>query len=406
MSSVPFGHPLYVMLKPAGARCNLACKYCYYLEKEHLSKNAGQFMTEALLERFVQQYIEAQTLPQVLFTWHGGEPLLKPISFYKKAIELQHRYARGRQIDNCLQTNGTLLTDDWCRFFHDHGWLIGISIDGPEWMHDAYRNYSHGGGSYAQVMRGIELLERHGVAWNAMAVVSNLTADYPLDFYHFFKQIGCQYLQFTPIVERMCHHADGRILAHAGQRENFPLTPQSVTPEGWGEFLCMVFDEWVRRDVGSIFIQLFDATLANWVGEPPGICALSPMCGHAAVMETDGSVYACDHFVFPEYQLGNIHSHTLVEMLYGNKQMQFGQAKYKDLPGQCLRCEWRFACHGECPRNRFTLTAEGEPGLNYLCAGYHRFFSHCAPYMDYMKLQLDHDLPPSNVMQWINGAEK
>lgn len=402
MSRTPFGHPLYVMLKPVGARCNLSCKYCYYLEKEHLSDNASQSMDDLLLERFVRQYIEAQTLPQVLFTWHGGEPLLKPLSFYQRAMELQRRYAKGRLIDNCLQTNGTLLTDEWCRFFHDNGWLVGISIDGPQWMHDAYRCNRHGMATHAQVMHGIELLERHGVEWNAMAVVSNLTTEHPLEFYHFFKQIECHYLQFTPIVERICQHADGRTLAHVGQEGEFPLTPQSVTPDGWGNFLCTLFDEWVRKDVGTIFVQMFDATLANWVGEAPGICALSPTCGHAAVMEADGNVYACDHFVFPEYKLGNIHTHTLVEMLYSDRQRLFGQGKTMNLPNQCLQCMWRFACHGECPRNRFALTPDGTPGLNYLCAGYHRFFSHCAPCMDYMKWQLDQGLPPSNVMQWMD----
>lgn len=396
----PFGRPLYVMLKPAGPRCNLACDYCYYLEKKHLAAHAPSVMTEELLEQFVQQYIEAQTMPQVLFTWHGGEPLLRPLSFYQRAMELQARYARGRHIDNCLQTNGTLLTDEWCRFFHDHGWLIGLSIDGPAHMHNAYRRDCHGATTHDQVMRGIELLDKHGVEWNALAVVTELTAREPLQFYHFFKQIGCRYLQFTPVVERLFPHADGRTLAHSAQTDSLPLTPQSVSPEGWGRFLCTLFDEWVRMDVGHTFVQLFDATLANWAGEAPGICALSPTCGHAAVMEAGGDVYSCDHFVFPEYRLGNLHTHTLVEMLYGQRQMRFGQAKLASLPGQCLRCQWRFACHGECPRNRFCFTADGEPGLNYLCTGYQRFFAHCAPYMDFMKQQLDLGLPPANVMQW------
>lgn len=401
MLSRPFGHPLYVMLKPAGPACNLQCDYCYYLEKRHLATGtASPTLSEELLERFVQQYIEAQTLPQVLFTWHGGEPLLRPLSFYRRAMELQARYARGRQIDNCLQTNGTLLTDEWCRFFHDHGWLIGLSIDGPERMHNAYRRDRHGQATHAQVMRGIELLERHGVEWNALAVATSLTAEEPLEFYHFFKQIGCRYLQFTPVVERLFSHPDGRTLAHAAQPDNLPLTPQSISPEGWGTLLCTLFDEWVRTDVGQTFVQLFDATLANWAGEAPGICSLSHTCGHAAVMEAGGDVYSCDHFVFPEYRLGNLHTHTLVEMLYSPRQMQFGQAKTTALPRQCLQCRWRFACHGECPRNRFCHTQEGEAGLNYLCKGYRRFFAHCAPYMDFMLQQLRQGLPPANVMPW------
>lgn len=396
----PFGSPLYVMLKPAGARCNLGCDYCYYSEKKLLSNNDSAILSDELLERFIQLYIEAQTIPQVLFTWHGGEPLLRPINFYQRAMKLQRIHSHGHHIDNCLQTNGTLLNDEWCRFFRDNGWLIGISIDGPEWMHDAYRRDHHGRATHTQVMHGIELLEKHGVEWNALAVATNLTAQFPLDFYHFFKQIGCHYLQFTPVVERTFLHPDGRTLAHAAQTGPLPLTPQSITPEGWGRLLCTLFDEWVRMDVGSTFIQLFDATLANWVGEAPGICALSPTCGHAAIMETNGDVYSCDHFVFPEYRLGNIHTHTLVEMLYAPQQMRFGQAKSTSLPNQCLQCPWKFACHGECPRNRFCYTTEGEPGLNYLCKGYQRFFAHCAPYMDFMKHQLDLGQPPSNVMQW------
>lgn len=404
MQSRPFGHPLYVMLKPVGATCNLRCDYCYYLEKKHLAEGASPTtLSDELLERFVQQYIEAQTLPQVLFTWHGGEPLLRPLSFYRRAMELQARYARGRQVDNCLQTNGTLLTDEWCRFFHDHGWLIGLSIDGPQRMHDAYRHHRQGETTHAQVMHSIELLERHGVEWNALAVATNLTAAEPLEFYHFFKQIGCRYLQFTPVVERTFHHPDGRTLAHAAQPDNLPLTAQSISPEGWGRLLCTIFDEWVRMDVGQTFVQLFDATLANWAGEPPGICSLSPTCGHAAVMEAGGDVYSCDHFVFPEYRLGNLHTHTLVEMLYSPRQMQFGQAKTTALPRQCLQCPWRFACHGECPRNRFSHTPDGEPGLNYLCTGYQRFFAHSAPYMDFMLQQLRQGLPPANVMKWAQG---
>lgn len=397
----PFGSPLYVMLKPVGSQCNLACDYCYYLEKKLLSNGTSSILSDVLLERFIQQYIAAQTIPQVLFTWHGGEPLLRPLDFYRRAMELQARHAHGHHIDNCLQTNGTLLTDEWCRFFRDNGWLIGISIDGPAHLHDAYRHDRHGTATHAQVMRGIELLDRHGVEWNALAVVTEQTTREPLAFYHFFKQIGCHYLQFTPVVERFFPHSDGRTLAHASQSGT--LTPQSVTPEGWGHFLCTLFDEWVRMDVGDTFVQLFDATLANWAGEPPGICAYSPTCGHAAVMEADGNVYSCDHFVFPEYRLGNLHTHTLAELLYSPRQTLFGQAKTTSLPKQCLQCQWRFACHGECPRNRFCHTTDGESGLNYLCAGYHRFFAHCAPYMDFMLQQLQQGLPPANVMPWARS---
>ena len=375
--TIPFGSPLYVMLKPVGSRCNLNCRYCYYLEKSQLYPNQEP-LSEELLETFICQYLEAQTMPQVLFTWHGGEPLLQPLSFYRKALELQHKYARGRQIDNCLQTNGTLLTDEWCEFLRENRFLVGISIDGPQAFHDAYRCHS-----FEKVMRGIRLLQQHHVEWNAMATVNHLNADQPIEFYHFFKNIGCQYLQFTPIVER----------ESGGQ-----ITDSSVTPEQWGRFLCGVYDEWKQEDIGRIFVQLFDATLANWAGEPPGICSMSPYCGRAAAMETNGDVYSCDHFVFPEYRLGNIRQQSLTEMLYGERQQQFGRDKSATLPRQCRECRFLFACHGECPKNRFLKDKYGEPGLNYLCTGYQQFFAHVAADMDFMKTELDAGRSPANLM--------
>ena len=402
----PFARPLYVMLKPAGALCNLACEYCYYTEKSKLyANNPQQVMSDELLERFIQQYLDAQTQPQVLFTWHGGETLMRPLAFYRKAMDLQRKYARGRTIDNCIQTNGTMLTDEWCRFFHDNHWLVGVSIDGPQEFHDEYRRNRQGRPSFVKVMRGIELLNKHQVEWNGMAVVNDYNADYPLDFYRFFKDIGCRYLQFAPIVERILPHADGRHLAAVDEEEGSRLADFSVSPAQWGEFLCTLFDEWVRHDVGQYFIQLFDSTLANWVGQEPGVCTLARTCGHAGVMEWNGDVYACDHFVFPQYKLGNLHTKTLVEMMYSPRQQQFGQAKADSLPAQCRQCDYLFACNGECPKNRFCRTRDGEPGLNYLCEGYHRFFAHAAPYMDYMKRELLAGRPPANVMEAIRRGE-
>lgn len=388
MSTIaPFGKPLYVMLKPAGALCNLSCRYCYYLEKRELYPTEQRpLLSDELLEEFTRQYIEAQTMPQVLFTWHGGETLLRPISFYQRALALQRRYARGRQIDNCLQTNGTLLTDEWCEFFRENHFLIGISIDGPQVFHDHYRRSRNGGPSWHDVMRGIRLLQKHGVEWNAMAVVNSYNADHPLEFYRFFRDIGCQYLQFTPIVERQ----DGAV------------TDFSVSPEQWGHFLCTLYDEWVKQDVGEIFVQTFDATLANWAGVAPGICSLSAMCGHAAVMEFNGDVYACDHFVFPEFRLGNIRQQSLTSMLYGERQRTFGRMKQGALPRQCRECQFLFACHGECPKNRFTADRYGEYGLNYLCTGYHQFFEHVAPDMGFMKAELDAGRAPANIMKIKN----
>lgn len=402
----PFARPLYIMTKPVGAICNLACDYCYYLEKSKLyQENPKHIMSDELLEKFIKEYIESQTMPQVLFTWHGGETLMRPLSFYQKVMELQRKYARGRTIDNCIQTNGTLLNDEWCRFFHDNNWLVGVSIDGPQEFHDEYRKNKQGKPSFMKVMQGINLLNKHQVEWNALAVVNDFNADYPLDFYHFFKDIGCRYIQFTPIVERIFRHDDGRHLAAVEEGDNEKLADFSVTPEQWGNFLCTIFDEWVKNDVGEYFIQLFDATLANWVGEQPGVCSLAKTCGHAGVMEFNGDVYSCDHFVFPQYKLGNIYSKTLVEMMYSDKQQQFGRNKFDSLPSQCKECQYLFACNGECPKNRFCKTATGEPGLNYLCKGYYQYFDHVAPYMDFMKKELLAERAPANIMEAIRKGE-
>ena len=402
----PFSRPLYVMTKPAGASCNLACEYCYYLEKLQLYRHdAHHVMSDEMLERFVKQYIESQTMQQVLFCWHGGETLMRPLSFYEKVVRLQRQYAQGRQIDNVIQTNGTMIDDRWAQFFHDQGWLVGVSIDGPEEFHDEYRRNKAGRPSWRQVMRGINCLNKHQVEWNAMAVVNDFNADYPLDFYQFFKDIGCHYLQFTPIVERISPHGDGRHLASMADDAQAEPADFSVTPEQWGHFLCTVFDQWVRNDVGSTFVQLFDSTLANWMGMEGSLCTMARECGHAGVMEYNGDVYSCDHFVFPEYKLGNIRDNTLTEMMYSERQRAFGQNKYRSLPQQCKNCHYLFACHGECPKNRFSETAQGEPGLNYLCQGYYSFFEHVAPYMDFMKRELTAHRPPSNAMEAIKNSQ-
>ena len=402
--ATPFAKPLYVMLKPAGAHCNLACKYCYYLEKNNLYQNSHRhLMSDEMLEQFTREYIEAQTMPQVLFTWHGGEPLMRSIDFYKKALELQKKYAHGKQIDNVIQTNGTLLTDEWCEFFAQNHWLVGISIDGPQEYHDHYRVTPAGKPSWEKVMQGIQLLKKHRVEWNAMAVVNAYNAEHPLEFYHFFRDNGCQYLQFTPIVERLTEHEDGRTLASLADDREIPLADASVTPQQWGNFLCTIFDDWVRHDVGKTFVEIFDCTLANWMGVLPGICAYSKECGHAGVMEHNGDVYSCDHFVFPEYKLGNIREQSLIDMLYGEKQQAFSRLKHTSLPRQCKECDMEFACHGECPKNRFEKDKYGEPGLNYLCQGYYQYYTHVAPYMDFMKRELLAQRPPANIMNVLKN---
>lgn len=399
----PFAKPLYVMLKPAGAHCNLACKYCYYLEKNKFYPTAQRhLMSDEMLEQFTREYIEAQTMSQVLFTWHGGEPLLRSIDFYRKALSLQQKYAGGRRIDNVIQTNGTLLTDEWCEFFAQNHWLVGISIDGPQPYHAHYRLTAAGKPSWKKVMQGIKLLKKHGVEWNAMAVVNAYNVNHPLEFYRFFKENGCQFLQFTPIVERLTRHEDGRTLASLADKDEISLSEASVAPEQWGYFLCAIFDEWVRKDVGKIFVEIFDCTLANWMGISPGICAYSKECGHAGVMEHNGDVYSCDHFVFPEYKLGNIRDHSLIDMLYGEQQQEFSRLKHSSLPRQCKECDMEFACHGECPKNRFMKDKYGDSGLNYLCPGYYHYYQHVAPYMDYMKQELMSQRPPSNIMKVVH----
>ena len=405
-TSFAFSRPLYVMLKPAGARCNLRCRYCYYLEKDHLyAGNDAHFMSERLLEKFIADYMQAQTTPEVLFTWHGGEALLRPIAFYERALQLQRRYARGRQVVNSIQTNGTLLTPEWCEFLRENGFLVGISIDGPRDVHDAYRRTSADGPSFDRVMQGLQLLKDHHVEWNALAVVNNLNVEKPREFYRFFKDIGCQYLQFAPIVERIVSRDDGLTLA-PGMQEGGRLTSHSITPSQWGRFLCELFDEWVVADVGSIFVQIFDATLANWVGVTPGICSLSAHCGHAAVMEHNGDVYSCDHFVYPEYRLGNLNEKTITEMVYSPQQQRFAQMKTAMLPRQCRECPFLFACHGECPKNRFLRDKYGNAGLNYLCEGYRQFFSHVTPHMNFMRRELQAGRPPANIMQALNTIHR
>lgn len=379
----PFAKPLYVMLKSIGATCNLGCTYCYYLEKKELYPEKGKtLMSDELLERFIIQYIEAQTMQPILFTWHGGEPLMRDISFYKKALELQRKYARGKQVTNTLQTNGTLLNDKWCEFFRENNFLIGISIDGAKPFHDKYRTTKDLRPTFDHVMRGINLLKKHNVEYNIMGVVNDFNIDYPLEFYQFFKDIDSHYIQFAPIVER---DSQGNV------------TEWSVSPEKWGDFLIAIFNEWVKKDVGTYFVQYFDSALANWVGVNPGVCIFAKNCGHAGVMEFNGDVYSCDHFVYPQYKLGNIKTQTLTEIMYSKQQIDFGLAKSESLSSKCKQCKYLFACHGECPKNRISKTQSGEE-INYLCAGYYKFFKHIDPYMSFMKKELEAQRPPSNIM--------
>lgn len=394
-------HPIHLMPKPAGSMCNLNCAYCYYLEKKHLyAQTARQEMSDALLEKYIKEYIALQPSDNVLFTWHGGEPLIRPMAFYEKALRLQEKHANGKLIENALQTNGTLLTENWCKFLKNNNFLVGISIDGTEEMHDRYRVAKSGRGTWKQVMRGVELLRRFAVDWNALAVVNDYNAHYPTEFYRFFKSIDCAYLQFTPIVERFHRHPDGRLLASPIEGlTTAEMAPFSVGAKDWGNFLCGVFDEWIKTDVGSTFVQIFDSTLAGWMGVPGGLCTMAATCGHATAIEHNGDVFSCDHYVFPEFKLGNLNKQTLAEMLYSEEQVEFGANKRKLLTAQCRACEWRFACNGDCPRTRIAASENGEMGHPYLCEGWKHYFAHVAPAMDFMKQQLLRGLPPADIMK-------
>jgi len=357
-----FVRPFFATAKPVGARCNLHCRYCYYLDKAGLyPREASHTMGPALLEAFIEQHIGAQPQREVMFVWHGGEPTLLPLQYFRQVVGLQRRHAAGHVVDNCLQTNGTLLDDEWCQFLRDEGWLVGLSIDGTQRQHDRYRQMRGGGGTHHRVMRAVEKLEKYGVQWNAMATINAANVGEPQQFYRFFKSIGCLWLQFTPVVERDGH---GRVCDF------------SVAPQAWGDFLCSLFDEWHAQDVGRVQVQLFDATLAGYLGLPPTLCSFAATCGQALCVEHNGDVYSCDHFVTPDHLLGNLRQTPLLQMAYGKRQQQFGLEKTQGLSDRCRACRYLFVCNGECPKNRFVQAEKERPGENYLCPGYHSFFAH------------------------------
>jgi uncharacterized protein len=397
-----------IMAKPIGSVCNLNCSYCYYLEKQNLySGYSDHRMNEDVLEMFIKDYIEAQQVPFVSFVWQGGEPSLLGIGFFQKVIEIQQKYAGKKKIENAFQTNGTRLDDEWCRFLKQHNFLVGVSIDGPEFIHNRYRLYKNGQPSFSDIMKGFDLLRKHNVDFNTLTVVQRHNSQYPSELYHFLKEIGSRYIQFLPVVERQIVNipTGGLKLIHPGNSSESKITDWSVLPEDFGNFLIKIFDEWVRKDVGQYYVQMFDVTLANWVGEAPGLCVFSETCGNALVMEHNGDIYSCDHFVYSEFKLGNIREKEMIRMIQSPDQLTFGLKKLESLPRHCIECEYRFACHGECPKHRFNTTEEGEYGLNYLCKAYKMFFSHVHPYMQYMGDELAKKRPPANVMQWTKKAD-
>jgi serine-type anaerobic sulfatase-maturating enzyme len=398
----------HLLAKPTGAVCNLDCSYCFFLSKEMLYPGSRFRMADELLELYLRQLIEAHShVPEVQIAWQGGEPTLMGIDFFRRSVELAERFlAPGQRAVYTIQTNGTLLDSEWASFFREHDFLVGISIDGPRKMHDAYRVNKGGKGSFDQVMRGLGHLREGEVEWNALTTIHAANAGHGREVYCFLRdECDTRFVQFIPIIERVAEAREDGTVPWVSWRdrpfyvqEGDRVTGRTVTADQYGRFLIDVFEEWVRRDVGEVYVQMFDVALANWVGEPPGLCIHSETCGLALALEHTGDVYSCDHFVEPRHKLGNIKEQHMLELVASQKQRRFGLDKRETLPRYCLECDVRFACHGGCPKDRFISTPEGEPGLNYLCAGYKDFFHHVDPAMRFMAEQLQRREAPSAIV--------
>ncbi len=386
---------IHVLAKPTGAICNLACKYCFFLDKEMLYPGSKFRMSDEVLESYIRQLIKAHRSPQVTVAWQGGEPTLMGIDFYKRAIELQEKYGKpGMVFENTMQTNGTLLDDEWCRFFKENNFLIGISIDGPCELHDAYRVDKGGKGTFDRVMQGLRLLQKYDVEYNVLTTVNRLNADYPLEVYHFLRdEAGTDWIQFIPVVDRV--DEEGHTIYQRGSG----VSNHSVLPEQFGSFLSRIFDEWVRKDVGRIFVQTFEASARRWLGLPSGMCVFEETCGIGLALEHNGDLYSCDHFVEPDYLLGNIMEKEILELAASERQYRFGTNKRDLLPQVCHECDVLFACRGECPKNRFLTTPAGEQGLNYLCEGWKAFFHHIDFPMQIIAGVLRRGYPASEAMR-------
>jgi uncharacterized protein len=406
MAAVPAYH---IMTKPIGSICNLDCKYCYYLEKENLYPAQENFrMTEAVLEEYIRQYIASQSVPEISFAWQGGEPTLLGVEFFRKVVALQAKHAGGKRVTNAIQTNGVLLNEEWCEFLTAHNFLVGLSVDGPRELHDRYRVDKGQKPTFDRVMAGLALLKKHNTEFNTLTVVNRANSQRPLEVYRFLKEIGSGFLQFIPLVERKADQAakaDGLDFSEPplpGQwTPSEPVTSWSVESRQYGEFLVQIFDEWVRHDVGTVFVQMFDVSLGSWMGMGASLCVFAETCGNALVLEHNGDLYSCDHYVYPRYKLGNLMNTTLGDMVNSPAQRKFGNDKLTTLPKYCRDCDVRFACNGECPKHRFLRTIDGEPGLNYLCAGYKRFFHHVDPYLRVMADLVRRGRPAAEIMPLV-----
>ena len=420
-TSPPRTRGLHVMSKPIGPICNIDCKYCFYLEKEKLYPDTRKWrMPDDVLEEYVRQYIEQQDIPEISFAWQGGEPTLLGVDYFRKVVALQQRYANGKQIHNAFQTNGTLLDDEWGQFLSANRFLVGLSIDGPRELHDRYRVDKHGRGTFDDVVRGLGFLKKHHVEFNTLTVVNRVNSQHPLEVYDFLKGIGSGFIQFIPLVERVASTTgpltvlNNRLpldlaeppLAGEAFDPSSPVTPWSVEAKQYGEFLVRIFDRWVRRDVGRTFVQLFDVALGIWAGAGSSTCVFAEKCGRALAMEHNGDLYSCDHYVYPKYKLGNVMNASLASLVDGAQQVKFGNDKLDTLPDFCRSCDVRFACNGECPKHRFIDTPDGQPGLNYLCAAYKRFFAHVDPHMQTMTRVLQAGRAPAEIMGLIASASR
>ena len=407
----------HVLAKPAGAACNLDCAYCFFLSKEDLYPGSSFRMADEVLEAYIRQLFAANEGPEVVIAWQGGEPTLMGLEFFERAmVYVQHHRKPGQKVTHTIQTNGTRLDDAWCAFFKQHEVLVGLSVDGPKPMHDAYRVDKGGAGSFDNVMRGWEQLRARGVEVNILCTVHAANVDHPLEVYRFLRdELGARFLQFIPIVERATPDSlpvvnQGWGSAAGARRPLYMqagslVSNRSVGSLQYGQFLGTIFDEWVRHDVGVVFVQTFDVALGSWVGQH-NLCIVSPTCGCSLALEHNGDLYSCDHYVEPGYLLGNILRTPLAEMVTSDEQRRFGQDKFDSLPKYCHDCDVLFACYGECPRSRFLRTPDGEPGLNYLCAGYKQFFAHIREPMTVMANLLRQGRFPGEVMAWCAERDK
>jgi uncharacterized protein len=402
---------IHVVAKPIGPQCNLDCEYCFYLEKKALFPEGESLrMSDQVLSRFITNYINSQPTPVVEFVWQGGEPTLLGIDFFRRVIELQQPFARHKTITNALQTNGTLLTDEWGEFLKQHHFMVGISLDGPQEIHDRYRRDRHGNGTFDTVMRGLRLLRKHQVEFNVLACVARDTAARPLEVYRFLRNQGVEFIQFTPIVERLPDVPSRQLgLRHAGparldrKEPQVSITPWTVMPEEYGDFLIAIYEEWVRQDVGKIFVMNFEWALNAWMGNPSPVCIHAETCGRSIAVEHNGDVYACDHCVYPNYTLGNVTTARLSGMVARSLSSGFGVSKAMALPRWCRECEVLAACQGGCPKHRFATSDYDEPGLQFLCQGYKKFFLHIRKYCHVMTQLLEYGLPASNIMDVMKG---